>query len=295
MSNSLPSYQTNGVISSVNDFYNVINNGTPETSYNNNYNTIQNNNGTPNPHEDNGSEQNIGAYYSLLPDRNASVKERWKYWWRRAVFYLLILVFIAGIVAWHWLVQDMSTWFWLLQALWFDLDVTVSKNNKFIRFFHGVAFAGAFVSAVFGSMVIAFKPQFIHDRAITEEEKVAILWTTHCISNYLPVFLHLADLRLNKEQLKKRHYFTFKQPINSKASPASSSIHNQVLRVFWMLASPIILVLLWVLITKSPAQYEVMYNNKAVVVTAMLIADIISIVILVGTLTRRRKPMSMGA
>lgn len=70
-----------------------------------------------------------GTYYSILPDRRVAVKERWKHWWRRTVFYIMILLFTGGITVWGLLVADINIWFWLLHTLWFELDVTVSKNN----------------------------------------------------------------------------------------------------------------------------------------------------------------------
>jgi hypothetical protein len=69
------------------------------------------------------------AYYSIIPDRSQAIRERWKYAFRRACFYVFLGTVFGGTIAFPFIITNLTVWFWIIYLLWFELDVTVSKNS----------------------------------------------------------------------------------------------------------------------------------------------------------------------
>ena len=73
-------------------------------------------------------EDEDDTYYSIIPDRAQAMRERWKYIFRRTCFYVFLGTVFGGTIAFPFIITNLTVWFWITYLLWFELDVTVSKN-----------------------------------------------------------------------------------------------------------------------------------------------------------------------
>lgn len=233
--------------------------------------------GTPH-HEhlsgDEEEEEEVGAHYSILPIRSETVFERWKYRTRRFVFYSMFLAFLVLVMRIDFMVNDLGSWFWVIHLFYFDLDVTVTKNQRFVRFFHGCSFIGSFITAAIGSLVVAVSPDFIPDRSEEHHISMAFIWVIHSITNYLPPLFHGFDMYYNYEALRKRHYLQFVKP-GTKSKPYRYSPLRQFGRMLWTMLSPVLVVAVWFLVPLHP-EYDVIKEYFSVMIPALVVLDILS-------------------
>jgi len=241
--------------------------------------------GTPLEDIDNEGSSEVGAFYSILPIRDTAVKERWKYRLRRWVFYIMFAALMTLVLRFTFMINDLGSWFWVIHLLWFDLDVTVTKNQNFVRFFHGVSFIGAFITAAIGSLIIAFEPSFIQDRSNMQHRSEVEMWTVHSITNYIPPVFHIIDLFYNYEALRKRHYIMLPGTIPKHSH---HSTFRQFMRVMWMFVSPVIVVVVWFILHFYP-EYDAIANYFSVTVPALVVLDLLSGVLLLVILVIRPK------
>lgn len=68
------------------------------------------------------------TYYSIIPDRTHTIRERWKYAFRRTCFYVFLGTIFGGTIAYPPIITNLTVWFWIIYLLWFELDVTLPKN-----------------------------------------------------------------------------------------------------------------------------------------------------------------------
>jgi len=233
---------------------------------------------------DNETQDTVNARHSLLPDKITTTKERYKYWLRRSVFYALIVGMVVSVVRYPYVIQDVSTWFWLIHALWFDLDVTVSKNNRPVRFFHGASFVGSFLMAGLGTYFIAYNTETFEHRSKKEHETFATLMVIHCIACFLPPLLHVIDLSLNRENLKKCHVMILKTRVPRHSS--HPTFFNQIIRVLWMFSSPLLILLAWVGLNFQ-SDYKLVDANYLFVVPSLFFIDLSTTGLLVFAIRKK--------
>jgi len=228
-------------------------------------------------------EEDIGALYSLLPNRDATVRERWKYRIRRWIFYNMFVAFLVVMVQSPFMINDLGSWFWVIHMLYFDLDVTVTKNQQFVRFFHGCSFIGSFITGAMGSLVLAFEPSFINSRSAMNHRSIAAMWVIHSFTNYLPPFLHFFDLTYNYEALRKRHYILLPGsiPKHTRYSPTRKALY-----VAWMLLSPVAVAAVW-FVLHLPPEYDVIHDYLSVVVPSLVVLDFLAGILLLVVLVVR--------
>lgn len=68
------------------------------------------------------------SYLSIIPDRSQAVREKWKYAFRRTCFYVFLGTVFGGTISFPFLITNLTVWFWIIYLLYFELDVTASKN-----------------------------------------------------------------------------------------------------------------------------------------------------------------------
>lgn len=141
---------------------------------------------------------------------------------------------------------------------------------------------GSFVVAAVETTLVIFNPRYIYDNAAASKFSAGALWTVYCISNYLPPIFHLVDLVINKDQLRRRQYFTF---TTHSQTHASSSLPIQIVRVVWAFIFPVAIIIIWMELTDSIAHKIFIANISTVVITS-LIAGILSVTFLTLFLTR---------
>merc|ERR1712137_62303 len=102
------------------------------------------------------------TYYSIIPDRSHAIRERWKYTFRRACFYIFFGTVFGGTISYPSIITNLTIWFWIIYLLWFELDVTLPKNAFLVQVFHSLAFTGSFLICVLATLLMfVFNPNFI--------------------------------------------------------------------------------------------------------------------------------------
>eukprot|EP00026_Physarum_polycephalum_P013457 Phypoly_transcript_13859.p1 GENE.Phypoly_transcript_13859~~Phypoly_transcript_13859.p1 ORF type:complete len:264 (+),score=25.28 Phypoly_transcript_13859:178-969(+) len=239
----------------------------------------------------NAEDDEVGTRYSILPSRDTTVRERWKYRARRWTFYVMFAGIIIIALGFPFMVNDLGSWFWIIHLLWFDLDVTVTKNQDFLRFFHGPSFIGSFMTAAIGTLVIARNPYFIHQRSLVRHREVYQLWIIHSLTNFLPPFLHAIDLFYNYEALRKRHDFS-SPCIPLPKVTAHSSLIRQLLRMIWTFLAPLGIVIAWFFVHFYPDDEYIEIENFpiAIYMPALVVLDALAGILLLVVLISRPKP-----
>jgi len=188
-------------------------------------------------------------------------------------------------LAFDFMANDLGSWFWVIHLLWFDLDVTVTKNQNFIRFFHGPSFIGSFITAAIGTLVLAREPYFLHQRSLVRHREVYQLWIIHSITNFLPPFLHAIDLFYNYEALRKRHDFSSPCTTLPKGTAHSPRI-RQLLRMLWTFLAPMGIVIAWFYLHFHPDDEYIVIENFpiAIYMPALIILDCLAGILLLAVL-----------
>lgn len=231
-------------------------------------------------------DADVGMYYSILPIRDTTVIERWKYRARRWTFYCMFALLIIIVLKFQFMVNDLGTWFWVIHLLWVDLDVTVTKNQNFVRFIHGGSFIGSFIIAAVGTLILVREPNFIHSRAGLRHRQEYQLWIIHSITNFVPPFLHALDLYHNLPSLRKRHDISAPCRKLPKDSAHSSPL-RQSIRALWMFVSPVAIVIGWFFLKEDP-EYDVIHDFPlAIYMPALIVIDILAGILLLFCLFTR--------
>eukprot|EP01127_Copromyxa_protea_P014929 TRINITY_DN4231_c0_g1_i3.p2 TRINITY_DN4231_c0_g1~~TRINITY_DN4231_c0_g1_i3.p2 ORF type:complete len:130 (-),score=20.23 TRINITY_DN4231_c0_g1_i3:509-898(-) len=68
----------------------------------------------------------------MMPDKCDIIKEHLKFGWRKAVFYLYLILLLMHIHQFPEKLRSAFVWVWVAQCVWFELDVTSEKNNYLI-------------------------------------------------------------------------------------------------------------------------------------------------------------------
>lgn len=236
-------------------------------------------------------EEDVGTFYSILPIRDTTVRERWKHRCRRTIFYAMFVGAVVIALQFEFMVNDLGSWFWIIHLLWADLDVTVTKNQNFVRFFHGPSFVGSFMTAAIGTLVLAREPLFIHNRSLARHRAGYQLWIIHSITNFLPPFLHILDLWHNYEALRKRHDFSTPWTPIPKDSARSPRL-RQTIRMLWSFIAPLGIVIAWYYLHFHPDDEYIVIENFpiAIYMPALVVIDALAWTLLLAVLTTRPKP-----
>jgi len=133
-------------------------------------------------------------------------KENVGYIFRRVIFYLLLLNYCSMTVKYPFLTGNLTFWFLLIHALYFEIDLRNSQNNLLVILLHSISFCGAFLVAILATILVAIlNPNFIEERSKQENVSLGFSIFGHIWLHYLPVLYVLIDFYLNKHLLFERH------------------------------------------------------------------------------------------
>ncbi|EGC37183.1 hypothetical protein DICPUDRAFT_77194 [Dictyostelium purpureum] len=178
-------------------------------------------------------------YYSDLPIKSQLQKDKYRHYGRKILFYLLLAYFITATVMFPFLITNLTFWFWLIHIIYFELDLTSSKNNIFVQIIHGLSFVGSFVVMVTSIiLLVILNPDFISNRAKIEHHSVAFAWSQNVLIHWVPPVLLSIDLFLHKEHIRKRHRLILKRSVRR-------AWVKDIFKVFWCVFAPFVVVGAW--------------------------------------------------
>ncbi|KAN0034224.1 hypothetical protein ACTFIV_000713 [Dictyostelium citrinum] len=234
-------------------------------------------------HED---QNGLSLYYSDLPVRSQILKDKYRFYGRKIIFYLYLAYFITAIELFPILLTNLTFWAWLVHTLYWETDLANSKHNIFIKILHPLSFVLSFVVMITSIiLLIILNPEFIANRARLEGHSIGFAWCLNILIHWVPPVMLAFDLFLHKEHIRKRHRIFLSRRNNLK-----TWIKDGV-KVFWCVVSPMILVAAWFGAGFTiQGVYGVTNYNLAYLIPSMCAVDIIVAVFFIWVV--RKKPDS---
>jgi len=170
-------------------------------------------------------------------------KENVGYIFRRVIFYLFLLNFCSMTVKYPFLTGNLTFWFLLIHALYFEIDLRIPQNNFLVILLHSLSFCGAFLVAILATVLVAIlNPNFIEERSKQENVSIGTSIFGHIWLHYLPVVYVLIDFYLHKHLLFERHQLS---SIITNLRPSSFNIRalswrDYLKTLFYIIGAPLV-------------------------------------------------------
>eukprot|EP01112_Ceratiomyxa_fruticulosa_P019383 TRINITY_DN6336_c0_g1_i1.p1 TRINITY_DN6336_c0_g1~~TRINITY_DN6336_c0_g1_i1.p1 ORF type:complete len:251 (-),score=22.71 TRINITY_DN6336_c0_g1_i1:18-770(-) len=228
-------------------------------------------------------EEEEYVYIPILQDHKQLLKERWKFWLRKGLFYVLLTVNMMACIKFPFLITNLTTWFALVHVLWFELDLAQGRNSILIQFFHGMSFVGSYTICVLATLLIfVFNPGFLEERSKKEHHSVAIAWLLFAWSHWLPPILLSLDLYLNLDLLQRRHRLTMFRLLKEGQEVSKITMVRQTIRILVIIFTPIALISVWYLAGFTPQKvYDTTNLNYGIGIPVGLVTNILAGAVLV--------------
>jgi len=185
------------------------------------------------------------------------IKETWKYAWRRIVYYVFFFGLLVYLRHASSEIENFSTWIWIVNILWFDIDVKSEKNMFLVRLIHGMSFTGSFMSAIMAMLMLILDKDYISERTDMDGGPY-VAWLILVWMNFLPPVWVVIDLYLHREDILKCH--------NIRIPPNTArlgKICRLVLQVFWILVSSPVLGAIWILSNCPPDSFKLLILDNS--------------------------------
>jgi len=224
----------------------------------------------------------------ILPDPADVLKEIWKYAWRRAVFYVALLGLVAYISQFPRQLEGIFTWIWIANVLWFELDVTSTRNNVLIQLLHGFSFIGSFLGAILLCLVLLYLPNYVLTRPDSAGSSSPIMaWLLTAWINFSPPLWATIDLYLHRSDLIQRHKLTL-----PPARDRPLKIARVVVQTTWLFLCFPLLTGIWLVLNSGKYQHEqirdTILENQSVFLPSLIISNFV--IALVMLLVLRKVP-----
>ena len=198
------------------------------------------------------------------------------YYFRRFLFYLLLLSFCAGIDKFPFLADNLTFWYLALHAVYFELDLENVRSRPLVLLLHSASFGGSFSVCVLAILLVSYyNDHFVSQRAAREHHSLADEWMLIIYLHWLmPLWLSL-DLYLNLETLRKIYNF----PAFKKRKIAFLG------SVFAMFVMPGVLAIIWLAVGYDPVMvYKTKHNYIGLSATCMMSMNFVMTLLLVWIL-----------
>jgi len=221
----------------------------------------------------------------MLPDRADVIKETWKNAWRRFVFYVFFFALLVYLRHFPAELQTFYTWIWVINILWYDLDLTVAKSNFLVRLLHAPAIVGSFASSVSVGLQLQYDSSFLSNRIQAAGHNRTMAWFLITWMNFLPPVWHMLDLYLHREDLIERHNLRIPLP-----ALRPLKIFRITFQILWNLTSTPILGAVWILFLGSTdSLFFFAPDLSALFFSVNSICNVVVVIVLVYVV-RRGKP-----
>jgi len=199
------------------------------------------------------------------------LKETFKFIWRRLVFYLGLISLIIYIKLYPQQMDEPYCWLWLVTILWYELDVTQSKNSFLIQALNGICFSSSFVSTIGVIILCVRHGTFISDLNNMLGASLVRTWVIIAWISFLQPLWSILDIFLHRDDYILRHRFSLRPSRN-----VFKYIRRSLLVLWWFLSLPI-LILIWYFVSSDSALKSLLNSSSGLIIGILLPVHILSI------------------